>query len=284
MMRILAIARNTVREAVRERLMLVLGLFGFALLLGSQALSPLALGEGRKVVIDFGLAGSMLLATLLSVFLGASLLHKELERRTVYSILAKPIGREEFILGKFLGLWATTSALLIAMAVILCAWSLPAQALVPDVSTKLDTLVEGVALAGQNGFDDSDPAIADQAADHIVQLYIHPLQGLLLMLHTGGSTAQMIGPQPQIILQTPNLGGRHKPRLQQPVRMQRRSPLTVLHVGLAPRQIASLLSVDHADLQARALQHPVERQPVNTRCFHYKTNGCIRAAMLLYPY
>jgi len=66
-MRILAIARNTVREAVRERLMLVLGLFGFALLLGSQALSPLALGEGRKVVIDFGLAGSMLLATLLSV-------------------------------------------------------------------------------------------------------------------------------------------------------------------------------------------------------------------------
>jgi ABC-type transport system involved in multi-copper enzyme maturation permease subunit len=117
--RVLAIARNTIREAVRERLMLVLGLFGFALLIGSQALSPLALGEGRKVVIDFGLAGSMLLATLLAVFLGSSLLHKELERRTVYSILAKPIRRGEFLLGKFLGLWATTASLLAAMAVIL---------------------------------------------------------------------------------------------------------------------------------------------------------------------
>jgi hypothetical protein len=117
--RVLAIARNTVREAVRERLVLVLGLFGFALLIGSQALSPLALGEGRKVVIDFGLAGSTLLATLLAVFLGSTLLHKELERRTIYSILAKPIRREEFVLGKFLGLWLTTAALLVAMAVIL---------------------------------------------------------------------------------------------------------------------------------------------------------------------
>lgn len=121
MRRVLAIARNTVREAVRERLVLVLGLFGFALVVGSQALSPLALGEGRKVVIDFGLAGATLLATLLSIFLGSSLLHKELERRTLYSILAKPIRREEFVLGKFLGLWFTTAALLVGMAGILAS-------------------------------------------------------------------------------------------------------------------------------------------------------------------
>jgi ABC-type transport system involved in multi-copper enzyme maturation permease subunit len=101
--------------------MLVLGLFGFALLIGSQALAPLALGEGRKVVIDFGLAGSMMLSTLLAVFLGSSLLHKELERRTIYSILAKPVWREEFLLGKFLGLWFTTAALLLAMAGILAS-------------------------------------------------------------------------------------------------------------------------------------------------------------------
>jgi len=121
MRRVLAIARNTVREAVRERLVVVLGLFGFALLLGSQASSPRALGEGRRVVIDFGLAGSMMLSTLLSVFLGSSLLHKELERRTVYSILAKPIRREEFLLGKFLGLWFTTASLLAGMAGILAS-------------------------------------------------------------------------------------------------------------------------------------------------------------------
>jgi Cu-processing system permease protein len=63
----------------------------------------------------------MLLATLLTVFLGSSLLHKELERRTIYSILAKPVRREEFLLGKFLGLWFTTAALLAGMAGILAA-------------------------------------------------------------------------------------------------------------------------------------------------------------------
>jgi Cu-processing system permease protein len=121
MKRVLAIARNTIREAVRERLVLVVALFGLALVIGAQALSPLALGEGRKVVIDFGLAGSMMLATLLAVFLGSSLLHKELERRTIYSILAKPVRREEFLIGKFLGLWITTSLLLVAMAGIVAA-------------------------------------------------------------------------------------------------------------------------------------------------------------------
>ena len=117
--RILAIAHNTILESVRERLVLVAVLFGLAVVIGSQALSPLALGEGRKVVIDFGLAGSTLLATLLSIFLGSTLLHKELERRTIYSILAKPIRREEFLIGKFLGLWITTASLLVAMTLIL---------------------------------------------------------------------------------------------------------------------------------------------------------------------
>jgi Cu-processing system permease protein len=121
MSRVIAIARNTLREVVRERVVLILALFGLALMFASQALSPLALGEGRKVVIDFGLAGSSILATLLTVFLGSSLLHKELERRTVYAILAKPIRREEFLVGKFLGLWFTTSMLLVSMAGILAA-------------------------------------------------------------------------------------------------------------------------------------------------------------------
>jgi len=119
--RTLAIAQNTLREVARERVVLVLALFGLMLLMGSQVLSPLALGEGRKVVIDFGLAGSSLLATILCVFLGSSLLHKELERRTVYAVLAKPIRREEFLLGKFLGLWVTAAMLLGGMAVILLA-------------------------------------------------------------------------------------------------------------------------------------------------------------------
>jgi ABC-2 type transport system permease protein len=119
--RALAITRNTVREVLRERIVLVLALFGLAMAIGAQALAPLALGEGRKVVIDFGLAGASILTTLLAVFLGSTLLHKELERRTVYAVMAKPIRREEFLVGKFLGLWGTSGLLLAGMTGILLA-------------------------------------------------------------------------------------------------------------------------------------------------------------------
>jgi len=119
--RVLAIARNTLREVARERVALVLAIFGLGIVVASQALSPLALGEGRKVVVDFGLAGSTLVSILLAIVLGSSLLHKEIERKTVYAILAKPVRREEFLAGKFLGLWAATAALLLGMTAILLA-------------------------------------------------------------------------------------------------------------------------------------------------------------------
>jgi ABC-type transport system involved in multi-copper enzyme maturation permease subunit len=109
---VVAIARNTIREALRERIALAAVVFGAAMVLAAQVLSPLALGEGRKIVTDFGLAGSSLLATLLAITLGTSLLHKELERRTIYSVMAKPVRRTEFLLGKFLGLWSTGAMLL----------------------------------------------------------------------------------------------------------------------------------------------------------------------------
>jgi len=109
---VLAIARNTIREALRERVALIAVVFGLAMVLASQVLAPLALGEGKKIVTDFGLAGSSLLATLLAITLGTSLLYKEVERRTIYSVMAKPVRRTEFLVGKFLGLWSTGAALL----------------------------------------------------------------------------------------------------------------------------------------------------------------------------
>ncbi len=116
-----AIAQNTIREVVRQRMVLVLALFGVGLVAASQVLSPIALGEGRKVVTDFGLAGSSLLATLLAVMLGSNLLHKELERRTIYAVMAKPIRRSEFLLGKFMGLWVTSAALVAGMTAMVLA-------------------------------------------------------------------------------------------------------------------------------------------------------------------
>jgi ABC-type transport system involved in multi-copper enzyme maturation permease subunit len=121
MTRALVIARNTIREVVRERVALVLALFGVGLVGASLLLSPLALGEGRRVVLDFGLAGASMLATLLTIVLGSSLLYKELDRRTVYAVMAKPIRRSEFLLGKYVGLWSTAAALLAAMVAITAA-------------------------------------------------------------------------------------------------------------------------------------------------------------------
>ena len=116
-----AVARNTMREVLRERVVFVFALFGVGLAGASQVLSPLALGEGKKVVTDFGLAGASLLATLLAVFLGSTLLHKELERRTIYAVMAKPIRRYEFLLGKFFGLWTTIGFLAAGMVGIVAA-------------------------------------------------------------------------------------------------------------------------------------------------------------------
>src|SRR5262249_50973029 len=103
MRRIVAIALHTVREAARERIALVALLFGAGLVASSYVLSPLALGEGQKIVTDFGLAGASVLATILAITLGSNLLSKELDRRTIYAVLSKPIRRFEFLFGKFFG-------------------------------------------------------------------------------------------------------------------------------------------------------------------------------------
>lgn len=118
MSRVAVIVQNTLREVARERVFLVLVLFGLGLAGVSLVLAPLALGEGTKVVLDFGLAGASALSTLVVIVLGSSLLHKELDRRTIYSVMAKPIHRSEFLMGKYTGLWISAATLLAAMTVL----------------------------------------------------------------------------------------------------------------------------------------------------------------------
>ncbi len=118
MTRVAVIAKNTLREVARERVFLVLVLFGLGLAGVSLVLSPLALGEGPKVVLDFGLAGASGLSTLVVIVLGSSLLYKELDRRTIYAVMAKPIRRSEFLAGKYAGLWICAGALLSAMTLL----------------------------------------------------------------------------------------------------------------------------------------------------------------------
>lgn len=116
--RISAVAGNTLREAGRNKLFF--GLLGVTILMlvFSILLSDLALADQKvRLVTDFGLAVIPLVCIATAVLLGAVLLYKEIDRKTLYSILPKPIRRSEFLLGKFLGL----SVLLFGQLTVLAA-------------------------------------------------------------------------------------------------------------------------------------------------------------------
>lgn len=105
--RIVAITINTFREAVRDRVLHgVLG-FGAAVLFFALALGQLSLNQDQRVVHDIGFAATSFFSVIVAVFLGSSLLYKEIERKTLYVILPKPISRTEFLLGKFFGIVLT---------------------------------------------------------------------------------------------------------------------------------------------------------------------------------
>jgi ABC-type transport system involved in multi-copper enzyme maturation permease subunit len=106
-MRILAIARNTFRENIRDKILYNLILFALIMILSSIALGQLTLGLESKMIIDLGLTSVSVFGTLIAIFIGISLVYKEMEKRTVYVLLAKPVHRWEFIVGKYLGLLFT---------------------------------------------------------------------------------------------------------------------------------------------------------------------------------
>ncbi|MBZ5495810.1 MAG: ABC transporter permease [Acidobacteriia bacterium] len=106
-MRVLTIAGNTFRENIRDKVLYNLILFALLMILSSFVLGQLTLGYEDKVIIDLGLSSISVFGTLIAIFIGIGLVYKELERRTVYALLAKPVHRWEFILGKYLGLLFT---------------------------------------------------------------------------------------------------------------------------------------------------------------------------------
>lgn len=113
-MRIAAIAGNTFREAARNKIMhAILGL-ALVIILCSKALAWISAGEDVKVMTDLGLAAITLFGVIVALFSGANLLYKEVDRKTSYLILSKPVRRYEFIVGKYIGL---TAVLLVCTAI-----------------------------------------------------------------------------------------------------------------------------------------------------------------------
>ncbi len=107
MNRIVSIAANTFREAVRDRVLY--NLIAFALLLVGAALlfGQISIGIERIVLINLGLTAVSLFGVAIAIFIGIGLVSKEMERRTLYTVLSRPVRRWEFILGKFTGLVGT---------------------------------------------------------------------------------------------------------------------------------------------------------------------------------
>jgi ABC-type transport system involved in multi-copper enzyme maturation permease subunit len=101
------IAVNVFRESVRDKVLYNLVAFAVMLMGASYLVGQLTAGQDMKIIKDLGLAAMSVFGLLIAVFIGIGLVSKEVERRSIYSLLAKPIRREEFILGKYCGLLLT---------------------------------------------------------------------------------------------------------------------------------------------------------------------------------
>ncbi len=103
-MRILAVAQNTFREAVRDKVLYVLLFFAAVAIFGSKALGWISIGQDIKIIKDISLAAVSVFGVLIAIFVGTNLVYKEIDKRTIYTIICRPMWRFEFILGKYLGL------------------------------------------------------------------------------------------------------------------------------------------------------------------------------------
>lgn len=102
--RIWVLARNTYREAVRDKLLYNLLLFAALMIVSSIVLAKLHLGYDERIYRDVGLSVIAMFGALIAIFVGINLVYREISQKTVYAILAKPVRRWEFMLGKYLGL------------------------------------------------------------------------------------------------------------------------------------------------------------------------------------
>jgi ABC-type transport system involved in multi-copper enzyme maturation permease subunit len=117
--RIWALARNTFREAVRDRVLYSILLFAGAIIAMSLVLEDITVGDQAKVVRSVAQGAIDIFGSIIAMFLGVSLVWKEVERRTVYTIISKPISRWQFILGKYLGMVLT---LTVELAILLMVY------------------------------------------------------------------------------------------------------------------------------------------------------------------
>lgn len=115
------IAVQVFRESVRDKVLYNLILFAVLLIAASYLIGQLTAGQDVKIIKDLGLAATQIFGLFIAVFIGIGLVSKEVERRSIYGLLAKPVRRHELVLGKYAGLVLTLAVNVSVMAVALYA-------------------------------------------------------------------------------------------------------------------------------------------------------------------
>jgi Cu-processing system permease protein len=113
---VLIVGRNTFREAVRDRVLYNLVFFALLMIASAMLIGQISMGIETVVMISLGLSAISLIGLLIAVFTGVGLVSKEIDKRTLHAVLAKPLRRWEFLLGKFAGLVVTLAVNTAAMA------------------------------------------------------------------------------------------------------------------------------------------------------------------------
>ena len=116
---ILVIAKNTFREVIRDRILYVLFFFAVLVVSLSLVLGQLSFGEQARIAANYGLAGIQLSMVVISIFIGCTLVRKELDKKTAFTLLARPVTRLEFLLSKILGFSFSVLCLLLGFLAIL---------------------------------------------------------------------------------------------------------------------------------------------------------------------
>lgn len=147
--RILPIARITFLEALRQRFFGFLLVLALAMTLGSLPLKAIDFGNQElKFLADLGFGVTLLLGSVLAVVLPAQLLYAELDNRTALTLLAKPVGRSEFLLGKFLGAWAVLAVFALAVTALLAVILMLREPEVAARAARLELAAPELSLPG----------------------------------------------------------------------------------------------------------------------------------------
>jgi len=146
----LEIAQLTIRDLLRRRVLVLLVLFAGGMVILSFPLRVLSIGQWQRIITDVGLGATDLSVSLLAVLLGSSLIAGDLDKRTLYPLLAKPVSRGSFVAGKYLGLIAIISLLSVGMGLGTLAVLAAAHEtnLLPVLQAVAGIIMSGATMAG----------------------------------------------------------------------------------------------------------------------------------------